>query len=121
MNVSLYVHGVITFGAIVGGMIATSGDEAFVMLALFPGKAVLLFGILFGLGIIFAWVADGVASILKIEPCQECQLSQVHEEEICHFFDMDDIMGHFRRLSLARLRCCSSCGCCNPNFLACCQ
>ena len=33
MNVSLYVHGLISFGAIVGGMIATSGDEAFVMLA----------------------------------------------------------------------------------------
>ena len=28
MNVSLYVHGMISFGAIVGGMIATSGDEA---------------------------------------------------------------------------------------------
>jgi len=26
MNVSLYVHGLISFGAIVGGMIATSGD-----------------------------------------------------------------------------------------------
>jgi len=31
MNVSLYVHGMIGFGAIVGGMIATSGDEAFVI------------------------------------------------------------------------------------------
>jgi hypothetical protein len=28
MNVSLYVHGMIGFGAVVGGMIATSGDEA---------------------------------------------------------------------------------------------
>jgi len=36
MNVSFYVHGLVGFGAIVGGMIATSGDEAFVMLALFP-------------------------------------------------------------------------------------
>lgn len=26
MNVSLYIHGIITFGAVVGGMIATSGD-----------------------------------------------------------------------------------------------
>jgi len=34
MNVSLYVHGLIGFGAIVGGMIATSGDEAYVMLSL---------------------------------------------------------------------------------------
>jgi hypothetical protein len=102
MNVSFYVHGLMSFGAIVGGMIATSGDEAFVMLAMFPSKAILLFGILFVLGIILAWVADGVASILKLEPCQECQLSQVHEGIVCHFFDTDDIMGHFRKLSLAR-------------------
>src|SRR5210317_1050147 len=43
MNVSLYVHGMISFGAIVGGMIATSGDEAFVMLAQFPLTAMALF------------------------------------------------------------------------------
>ena len=102
MNVSFYVHGLMGFGAIVGGMIATSGDEAFVMLAMFPGKALLLFAILFVLGIILAWVADGTASILKIEPCEECQLSQVHEEEACRFFDRDDILGHFRKLTMAR-------------------
>jgi hypothetical protein len=43
MNVSLYVHGIISFGAIVGGMIATSGDEAFVMLTQFPATALALF------------------------------------------------------------------------------
>jgi hypothetical protein len=49
MNVSFYAHGLMGFGAIVGGMIATSGDEAFVMLALFPKKALLLFAIVIGL------------------------------------------------------------------------
>ncbi|MBT3312467.1 MAG: hypothetical protein HN737_12920 [Desulfobacterales bacterium] len=39
MNVSLYVHGLISFGAITGGMITTSGDETFVMLIQFPGTA----------------------------------------------------------------------------------
>jgi len=102
MNVSFYVHGLISFGAIVGGMIATSGDEAFVMLAMFPGKALLLFAILFVLGIILAGLTDKIASILKIEPSQECELSQVHEEEICHFFDKGDILKRFRKLSLAR-------------------
>ena len=102
MNVSFYVHGLMSFGAIVGGMIATSGDEAFVMLAMFPGKALLLFGILFFSGIALAWVADRVASILKIEPSRECELTQVHEEEICRFFERDEILEHFRKLSLAR-------------------
>jgi hypothetical protein len=42
-NVSFEIHRLLTFSAIVGGMIATCGDEAFVMLALFPGEALLLF------------------------------------------------------------------------------
>ena len=102
MNVSFYVHGLMSFGAIVGGMIATSGDEAFVMLAMFPGKAVLLFATLFVLGIVLAWVTDRIAPILKIEPCQECQLSQAYSEETCRCFDKGGLLNHFRRLSLAR-------------------
>ena len=72
MNVSLYVHGLISFGAMVGGMIATSGDEAFVMLVQFPGTALVLFGLLFVAGIIFAWVSDKVVKILGITPCESC-------------------------------------------------
>ena len=102
MNVSFYVHGLMSFGAIVGGMVATSGDEAFVMLAMFPGKAILMFISLFILGIILAWVTDIIAPILRIKPCQECELSQIHTEEIFRFFDRDNILGHFRKLSLAR-------------------
>ena len=37
--VPLFSHRLISFGAIVTTMIATSGDEAFVMLAMFPQKA----------------------------------------------------------------------------------
>ena len=72
MNVSLYVHGMISFGAIVGGMIATSGDEAFVMLAQFPGTGLMLFLLLFAAGIIFAWVSDKIVKVLKIAPCATC-------------------------------------------------
>ena len=41
-GVSLYMHGIISFGALAGLMIATSGDEAFVMLAMFPKIAIFL-------------------------------------------------------------------------------
>lgn len=87
MNVSLYVHGLITFGAIVGGMIATSGDEAFVMLALFPKEAILIIFILFFLGIFGAWISDSVASRLGIIPCKECKLQVVHSEDKYRCFD----------------------------------
>jgi len=100
-NVSFYVHGLLSFGAIVGGMIATSGDEAFVMLALFPKEAVFLFAVLFILGIIGAMIADKAASLFKIVPCQECKLQKVHYEEECHCFE-PEVLKKFPMLSLPR-------------------
>ncbi|MEA1993885.1 MAG: putative manganese transporter [Euryarchaeota archaeon] len=88
MNVSFYVHGLLSFGAIVGGMIATSGDEAFVMLALFPKKAVLLFVLLFLLGILAARISDRVASTLGIIPCAKCDLQEIHTAERKHHFQL---------------------------------
>ncbi|MCD6463906.1 arsenic efflux protein [Candidatus Woesearchaeota archaeon] len=81
MNVSLYVHGLISFGAIVAGMIATSGDEAFVMLAMFPWKALLLFAILFVLGIVAGFLADKVVEKLKFKPCEACVL-KIHKQQV---------------------------------------
>lgn len=40
--VSLYTHGLLSFGALIAMMIASSGDEAFVMLAMIPEKAGLI-------------------------------------------------------------------------------
>ncbi len=79
MNVSLYVHGLLSFGAIVGGMIATSGDEAFVMIVQFPGTALALFGLLFLAGIIFGWISDKLAPVFGITPCEACQDLQCEE------------------------------------------
>ena len=62
-TVTLYTHGMISFGALTGAMIAASGDEAFVMLAMFPGKALLLFGVLFGFGLLVALVVDRLGGI----------------------------------------------------------
>ena len=56
--VSLYSHRRVTVGAIVTTMIATSGDEAFVMLAMFPKTALLLFVALAVLGIVAGRVTD---------------------------------------------------------------
>ncbi len=72
MNVSFYIHGTITFGALVGGMIATSGDEAFVMLAEFPRTACVLFALLFLSGIVFAWISDKITALVGIIPCESC-------------------------------------------------
>jgi len=62
-DVTLYTHGMISFGALAGAMIAASGDEAFVMLAMFPSKALLLFGLLFAFGLLVALVMDRVGGV----------------------------------------------------------
>ncbi len=49
--VSLYAHKVVGFAALVSNMIATSGDEAFVMFSLMPDKALLINLLLLLIGI----------------------------------------------------------------------
>jgi hypothetical protein len=102
LNVSFYVHGLMSFGAIVGGMIATSGDEAFVMLALFPKQALILFGVLFVLGILLAWLSDKIAPLLNIKPCAACKLQQVHTVETCDCFDKENIAKNLLHISFLR-------------------
>ena len=62
-NVTLYVHGAVSFGALAGSMIAASGDEAFVMLALFPRRALLLFAY----GLLVARVVDRLFATRRFE------------------------------------------------------
>lgn len=80
-NVSLYVHGVISFGALAGSMIAVSGDEAFVMLAMFPKEAIILFATLFLIGVGASYIVDFTVKKYKIKTCENCAEMQVHEHE----------------------------------------
>ncbi|RKY39408.1 MAG: selenocysteine protein [Candidatus Omnitrophota bacterium] len=101
MNVSFYVHGLISFGAIVGGMIATSGDEAFVMLAMFPRKALMLFAILFVLGVISGYITDKLSPFLKTKLCKVCKFSDLHLEE-CRCLDFKGMIEGLKKMSLVR-------------------
>ena len=57
-TVALYAHGVFTRGALVSAMVATTGDEAFVMFVMIPRTALLLTVGLFFLGIIAGFLVD---------------------------------------------------------------
>ncbi len=80
-NVSLYLHGLISFGALSGSMISVSGDEAFVMLAMFPKWAVILFAVLFILGILGGFLTDIIVKRFKIKTCSSCGDLVVHPKE----------------------------------------
>ena len=57
-GVAMYSHRSLSLGAVVVAMIATSGDESFVMFAMIPKTALLLTSILFVLGVLSGALAD---------------------------------------------------------------
>ena len=79
--VSMYSHKLLSFGALIAMMIASSGDEAFVMLAMIPKEALLLCAILFVVAVLAGWLVDRFAKPGKgkSEGCDEGY--QIHEEE----------------------------------------
>jgi hypothetical protein len=80
-GVSLYMHGVISFGALTGLMFATAGDEQFVMLSMFPLTAIKLFLILFVLGIFAGYATDYLVKKFNIKTRSECEVEQYHPGE----------------------------------------
>jgi len=103
-GVSLYVHGMISLGALTGLMLATSGDEAFVMLAMIPDTAIILFAILFLLGIIAGYLTDYFIKKYKIQTCSDCEFKQYHpgQEGYKHYFK-DHIWTHIIKGHLIRI------------------
>lgn len=67
VSVSMYARGMFSFGALLSMMVATTGDEAFLMLALFPKQAILIFCALLLLGILVGWTADAISKRRKGE------------------------------------------------------
>ena len=59
-TVSLYTHRLLSLGALVAMMIASSGDEAFVIMAMIPKEGFILFGLLFAISIITGIIVDYV-------------------------------------------------------------
>ncbi|MBU1299399.1 MAG: arsenic efflux protein [Bacteroidetes bacterium] len=102
-NVSLYIHEMISFGALVGAMVAVSGDAAFVMLAMFSETAILLFGMLFIIGIAVGWISDQIIKKWKIRTSENCKQELIHPSEhgFLHFF-MEHIWNHIAKRHLWR-------------------
>jgi len=102
VNVSFYIRGLISIGALAGGMIATSGDEAFVMMAVSPEYAIILFSILFVVGVSSSFVADWLVRAFKISICGGCAMSGIHEEDEIECAGTSFIAKNFRHLTLSR-------------------
>jgi hypothetical protein len=100
--VSLYSHEVIRFSALVTNMIATSGDEAFVMFSLFPEYALLLNGIILliaiGVGVLLMFFGKRFEFF-----CVAPGHLVVHEHEIeAHSHKRTNVFTNLKNLSFIR-------------------
>lgn len=101
--VTLFTHRLVSFGALVTAMIATSGDEAFVMYAMFPQKALLLTVIILVVGIIAGYLTDKLykpTGILKDIATNDLPL---HDEQECNCFEKEKFWSNIFRPSRYRL------------------
>ena len=109
-TVSLYTHRMFSFGALVAMMIASSGDEAFVMLAMIPEQAMIIFAVLFVLAIAVGIITDKIYDRVHAKKCglhdhEECGVQtdcdgyEIHEHEK---HDHDTAKRHFgwKRISM---------------------
>jgi putative 10TM heavy-metal exporter len=84
-------------------MIATSGDEAFVMLAMFPQKALLLIALTFGIGIIAGFLTDLVFPKLNFIKKLQNRKLPLHKEEKCDCFAWKEIKKQLRYPTMQRV------------------
>ncbi len=80
-TVSMYSHKLLSFGALVAMMIASSGDEAFVMLTMIPKEALILSAVLFVVAILVGWIVDCFSKKENHQHIGCDEEFQVHHEE----------------------------------------
>ncbi len=99
--VALYSHGAVSLGALVAAMIATSGDEAFVLFAAVPRTALPLSLGLLALGLLAGRLTDRIAGRRLAGWLGCCDRLEMHEPQH-ERFSLAEVPAYFRRLSFPR-------------------
>jgi hypothetical protein len=100
--VAMYSHGLLSMGAVVAAVVAASGDEAFVMLALIPRQALLLIPILATIGIATGFLVDLLASRSRPQLSDACRALELHAPDRCQCFPRGRILAQWRQCGPAR-------------------
>jgi Putative, 10TM heavy-metal exporter len=100
--VALFAHQILNFAALVTALLASSGDEAFIMLAMMPAKALVLFLVLF-------LIAIATGLILNLFPFGRAKMylpanhMRVHQEDPdCTCFVPSLILPQLKKISFER-------------------
>ena len=82
-TVSLYTHRMFSFGALIAMMIASSGDEAFIMLAMIPEQALVIFAVLFVVAVVTGIIVDYCNDKLHKKHCHKEDHSECGSKSDC--------------------------------------
>lgn len=99
--VSLYAHQIFNFAALVTVMIATSGDEAFVMFSMIPGKAFMIMGVLLGVSIITGLILNAFMKNKTLMVLPDNYL-KVHDRPTCVCFKKAFIVPQLKDITFQR-------------------
>ena len=106
--VSLYTHRMFSFGALVAMMIASSGDEAFVMLAMIPEQALILFAVLFVVAVLVGVIVDKVSDHRHKKKCHKLEHVDCGMDEGCSegyiLHDEEEISEHHNKVESSSKR-----------------
>jgi len=83
-------------------MIATSGDEAFVMFSMFPLEALWISITLFVTALIAGWLSDLLFKNQARFLARDVHELELHEEETCHCFIPSVVLSQLKQMSFAR-------------------
>ncbi len=99
--VSFFTHNILSFGALVTAMIATSGDEAYFMFALMPEKAIILHLIIFGVAIVTGYVIHFFTK-QKMNTYVGIENHMSIHSAYCNCFVPSMIIPQFKKMSFTR-------------------
>lgn len=101
--VSLYTHNLLGFGALVAGMIATMGDEAFVLFAVSPGSGFIVMSVLSIVAIVFGIL---IVSFYKKKISKKIAFNkfEIHhpEQAECGCLSFKGVMQMYKNISFSR-------------------
>jgi hypothetical protein len=100
--VSLYVHKMLGFGALVAAMIATFGDEAFVMFAMIPQDALKILLFTFLIAVVAGYASHFLFRKKKVFELEKNYLEYHPDNPDCDCFPMDGIIHQLKNITFPR-------------------
>ncbi len=102
--VSMFSHRLINFAALVTVMIASSGDEAFLMLAMIPDSFVIITLILFGVAVLTGFILNFIPAITNFQPFGPHHKFTLHtEDDKCVCFEKSGILRNITKPGIYRI------------------